>query len=1052
MTIAPGSRIGRYEIRGLLGAGGMGEVYLAHDEELGRPVALKLLKARFRDDPQGQMLLAQEARAASALNHPNILTIYEIGRYAASAEGSTTFIATEYVQGTTLRQRLARGTLPLADSVGIAIQVASALEAAHGGGIAHGDVKPENVMLRPDGYVKLLDFGIARLVRHSADPHSDTAAIPSTPRDSASSVVVGTAPYMAPEILREQAIDARSDLWSLGIVLFEMCRGHKPFRGSSINDVIVAILGRDPLQLGDVGPGSAQAQQILDGCLAKDVDSRYQTAAHLRADLARLRHTLDSGTETPADALDGGASEGHVEPTAVLPKVVPDTRRTLPAPLTPFIGREAEVAETSALLLRDDVRLLTLTGPGGVGKTRIALEVARRLGASMRAGVFWVPLSACADAALVGPPPSRPRSVLRRRVAPSARPWPTLRAETALIVLDNFEQVMAASGLLSGLLAAAPGVKMLVTSRETLHVSGEREMPIAPMEVPDLAAPPLATALERCAAIALFVDRARAAKPSFELGHEDAAAVAEICARLDGLPLAIELAAARVKVLPPKALLARLASRLALLTGGARDLPARQQTMRDAILWGHNLLAEPEKALFARLAVFAGKFTLQAAEAICADPSIPDVLEGLTSLVDKSLVRALPEQMGEPRFQMLTTLREFGLECLEAGGESIEWRARHARFFTRSAEEAAPALAGPRQEEWIARLELDHENLRAALSFALEASGRAQDRELGARLAGALFWFWYLHGHYAEGRRFLEAALGASAGTESRARAKVELGAGALAFLQCDYERAAALLEESAALSERLSDRRGLAESLQFLGSVSRERGDYDRALAYHEASLAIWKELSDDRGVARSLNYIGFASWLRADFARTEVVCRETIATFRRLGDAEGIAWSLLNLGAAAFHGGDLRRARSLCFESLDLSARAGYKEGMAWSHDVLGNVDLVEGRRDDAFAHLRAALQIHKELGDRWRMASVLDALSRAAGISGNPAWGARLAGAARSLRDGLHTPLPPVERRAHDAGIAALRDGLGDAELERRAGEGRSGSIERALDPDL
>ncbi|HVG23744.1 MAG TPA: protein kinase [Thermoanaerobaculia bacterium] len=986
---APGSRLGRYEIRSLIGAGGMGEVYLAHDPELQRPVALKVLGDALRADDDLRRRLEHEARAASALNHPNILTVYDIGQL-----GDDRFIATEYVDGITLRQRLGRNEPPLREVLDIAVQLASALSAAEAAGLVHRDIKPDNIMLRRDGYVKLLDFGLARAVDadpdlHRTDPH----------------MVRGTVFYMSPEQLRGKVLDSRSDIWSVGALLYELVSGRLPFDGESSSDVAAAILRNEPEPLlrRDGTPAPPTLAAIVARALTKDRTRRYQTADELLEDLRRLQNELTSDAARVA-----GSDESRIATTEQFAIVEPPPSN-LPHKLTPLVGRDAERDDVLSLLRRDDVRMVTLTGPGGTGKSRLGIDTGSALLGEMEDGVWFVSLAPLRDPRLVI---SEIASILN--VPEGGAPLletvsAAIREKSLLLILDNFEQVLDAAPLVGRLLAAAPRVKMLVTSRSPLRLAGEREYALPPLTTPPLDLPLTPEALSAYPSVALFMERASAVKSDFLLTAENARAIAEICVRLDGLPLAIELAAARVKVLPPQAMLSRVENRLKLLSGGSRDLPERQQTMRAAISWGYQLLDVAEQRLFATLAVFRGGFTLDVAERVVESTGrrvdeesssktrrLDDLstLDGVTSLIDKAFLRRDPASPDDrPRFVMLETIREYGLEVLGEQGRDREIRQAHATLMASMAEE---------HELELERLAEEGDNFRTAIEWAVAA----KDAELALRLGAALWWSWYVRGHYAEGRRALESILGVAGGEQVPVRAKAQSGAGALAFLQCDYDRAVEMLESAIELARAHGDPMSLARSLQFRGSIARERGDYEHAIDLHLLSRTIWAELEDRANVGRALNYVGFASWLKGDVARTFELCEGTLQLFRDRRDTEGTAWSLLNLAAASLYAGELDAAERRLEECLSWSRAGGFKEGIAWSLNLLGYVLRARGEPDRAHAILQDSLQLHWELGDHWRSASVLEALG---GLKREP----RLLGAAAALRARLGTPIPPVER---------------------------------------
>jgi predicted ATPase/DNA-binding CsgD family transcriptional regulator len=594
----------------------------------------------------------------------------------------------------------------------------------------------------------------------------------------------------------------------------------------------------------------------------------------------------------------------------------------LPIPRTSLVGRTGEIVSARALLLDQAVPLLTLTGPGGVGKTRLALAIARDVAPAFADGAVFVDLAPVRDPALV-------LSTIGQAVAirdAGDRPLLEvlagfLRSRRLLLLLDNFEHVLTAAPAVADLLHAAASLQVLATSRAPLRLQGEHEFPVSPLAMPaatDAPSPDLA----RVAAVALLLERARAVSPGLLPTDADLQTLAEICRRLDGLPLAIELAAVRLKVLSPPALLARLSDRLRILTGGPRDVPDRQRTMRDTIAWSYDLLSAEEQVLFRSLAVFVGGCTLEAAESVGATAATPplDVLDGLTVLVDNSLLRREVGPDREPRYRMLETVREFGLEQLEQTGEDAGARSRHAACFLALAEEAAPHLLLPGQEPWLTRLAVDHDNLRAALAW-LE---RAGDGEALLRLAGALDRFWFVRGHFGEGSGWLERALALGTDAPSALRAGALSGAGWLAVYKGDVRRAEALIGQSLALWRGLGDKEQIATNLIRLGLAYTSQERYAEAAARTEEALAVYQQIDDAVATAApfasiALCNLGDIAQARGEEARAAGYFAEALARQRAMGFTWGAGLSLIGLGDVARVRGDTVAAASYYRESLE-------------------------------------------------------------------------------------------------------------------------------------
>jgi predicted ATPase/class 3 adenylate cyclase len=719
----------------------------------------------------------------------------------------------------------------------------------------------------------------------------------------------------------------------------------------------------------------------------------------------------------------------------------------LPAQTTPFIGRDNEIRAIKERLSNANVRLLTLSGVGGTGKTRLALQAAADMVDNFEHGVFFVPLASLSDPALVLPTIAQAFAVREAAGRPLQEQLKDyLREKQLLLVLDNFEQVIDAAPRVTDLLTAAPGLKVLVTSREVLRLSGETDYPVPPLSLPDPKRLPPLERFTQYEAVALFIERAVAVKPAFAVTNENAPAVAEICHRLDGLPLAIELAAARVRVLPPRRMLAELNHRLSFLMGGARDLPGRQKTLRGAIDWSHDLLTGDEQKLFRRLAVFVSGCALEAIEAVCNIENDLLVLDALESLVGKSLVNET-EADGEPRFAMLETIREYAGDRLVAAGDADRMRDRHRDYFLALAELAEPKLQGAEQAAWLRRLEEEHGNLRSALEWSLVQAGSRG----GLRLSGALARFWDTRGHLSEGRAWCARAL-RKAGAEERTpeRAKALNAAGVLARYQGDYPAARALHEESLAILRQLDDKKGMAVSLNSLGNVAWEQGDYPAARALHEESLAIMRELGNRSGIGSSLMNLGNVALEQGDYPAARALYEESLAIARELRDGRVIASSLNNLGVVARYQGDYASARSLYEENLTIWRELGDRGGIAGTLSNLGDVACKLGDYPAAGALHQEVLAIRRELGDMAGIASSLEDMATVVAALGSSLRAARIWGAAERLRAEVGSPLPPGDRPDYDRRLATARATLGDDAAFDRAWEaGRALTLEQAIE---
>jgi predicted ATPase/class 3 adenylate cyclase len=737
-------------------------------------------------------------------------------------------------------------------------------------------------------------------------------------------------------------------------------------------------------------------------------------------------------------------------PSEFLPLRTLESRpNNLPLQPTPLVGREREVAEVADRVRSKGVRLLTLTGPGGTGKTRLALQAAADLLEGFEDGVFFVALAAITEPELVPSTIAGSLGVKESAEQPlieSLKGY--LREKELLLVLDNFEQVVQEAPVVGELVTACPKFKVLATSRIPLRLYGEQEYPVPPLALPDPRVLPPLEVLTQYEAVRLFVERARAVKADFSVTNESAPAVAEICARLDGLPLAIELAAARVRILPPQKMLERLSSRLKLLKGGARDLPTRQQTLRGAIDWSHDLLEEDEKTLFGRLSVFSGGRTLEAIEEICDPEGDLDALEGVESLVEKSLLRQEEGPNGEPRFVMLETVHEYAREKLGESEEAEQFKRAHAEYFLALAEEAEPELKGPDQLEWLERLEAEHDNMRAALGWALES----KDGELALRLAGALWWFWFVRGYVRESRAWLEAALaeGAALSSTPKVRAKAITGAGRLALEMGELERARALLEEGVQLFRKAGDEAGLAEALDNLGIAAAFSGELEKAKPLFEESLALYRGAANGWGVGEVLNNLANVALIQAEGDKAMALHKESLATRRKVGDKRGIAMSLGNVASVWANWGEYERAAKLTEESLVLYRELGDKLTVMFHLADLGELELERGNLKQAGRLLKEGLMLSKDAGNRMPMLRSVLVFARLAEKRGELLRAARLFGFIMEAPEAVHFHhlMTTSEKARLESSIASARTRLGEAAWEEAHAEGQAMTLDEAV----
>ena len=651
----------------------------------------------------------------------------------------------------------------------------------------------------------------------------------------------------------------------------------------------------------------------------------------------------------------------------------------VPITFTSLIGREQDVAMIRTLLLRSDVRLLTLLGVGGIGKTRLSLQVAGEMRPHFSDGICFVSLAAINDPAFVVPAIARELGIPETGTQPLfEQVQASLHDKHLLLILDNFEQVLSASVTIEELLAACLFLKIVVTSRAVLHLQAEQEFTVPPLALPNLNHLPEYEVLSDYAAVSLFVRRAQTILPAFQVTPENARPIAQICVRLDGLPLAIELAAARIKLLPPQALLARLTQRLQILTSGTRTVPERQQTLRNTLKWSYDLLTPEEQRLFRQLSIFVGGWSLEAVEAVVrADPEgssdTISVLDGVASLLDKSLLLQVKQEGNEPRLIMLETVREYGLECVQERGETEVSQRAHALYYLRLAEQAEPHLTGAQQMVWMEQLDMEQENLRAALGWLLE-----HELDLALRLGVAMWWFWYVRGYWSEGRHVLEAALALSQTREHTVvRARALRGAGTLAVYQWDDEVGSVLLEESASLCRELGETRDLAGSLGELGWNKLRQNNIASARLLLEESIAIARELDDTRTLASSLHYLGWLLYIQSDLEGAFLLVKESVELCRERGDTHGLLHALSALSQIRVLQGNATQATALAQESLSLARDLHNKPDIADALYYLADAVEHQSEYEQAEALARELFALAWELGDKFSLSRALASL---------------------------------------------------------------------------
>lgn len=1107
-----------FDIEAVLGQGGMGTVFKARHRLLRDIVALKLLPEDAQGGTVWQRRFLREGQAARRFRHPNAVTVYDL---RITRDGRI-YLVLEYVEGHTLRAEMkARGRLSPVDALAVAEPIASVLDTAHAAGVVHRDLKPENVMLSPDVddrfRIKVLDLGIARLIEGDRAEVSKLSGNLTRP-----GVILGTPRYMSPEQWGERSrdgvrgVDGRTDIYSLGIMLYELVCGTPPYRADHVDDFRhhhIKTPVPDPTEEAPDLP-IAYANAIVRA-IAKDRVDRFATAGELIAALRRaigIEAPRPTGTvlfgaalEHPApDESPGGATASYDQltgldtPSTGVPahQTAQNPPNNLPGQLSSFVGRGEDVARARAALSAN--ACVTLLGTGGIGKTRLAIQVGREVLDAFPGGVWFADLSQLFDATLV---PQTIANVFDVHEQPGTSVLSLLverlKATRVLLILDNCEHLKTACATVAEeLLRHCPDARLLATSREALGVTGEQMLDVGPLAAPvvDPGDPASVRIAGKSDAVRLFLDRARAVRRNIELNDQTVGPIVALCRRLEGIPLALELAAARCGVMTPAQILSRIEKRLDLLASRQEGVPDRHRTLRASIEWSYQLLAPPLQRVFAYLSVFRGGWTLEAAETIVesalsafepanADSTAEsiDLIDALEQLRECSLVTA-EERGDEMRFSMLETIREFASEQVFADNRAL-LRLLHARYTAQFTERAEPELAGPEQAAWLTRLADELENVRAAVDW----SSRQPTSDLALRIVAAMGRFWVVRGLISEGLSVLRSALARQIGSPEL-RAKALNWAGNLASVASEIEAAREYHEEALGLRRNIGDKPGIAISLHNLGGIAADLGEFERADKLLDECLSISTELGDNLRIGQTLvnrgraatergeykaafehlergvqileqqghTYgvivgtlcLGDTSQCSGDLDRAESYFKRSLGLATEIGEKTANAFALCGLGSVAQYRGDYDLAESLCGRVLDLASEMGSEELIATVKEILGEVALIRGRIADAKRLLHESLSLRAKHGLKSGIAACLEDLATVAAEEKSPARAVRLLAVAATLRASIGVPIAAIERPFHNAMTAKLRDALTPQKFDLVWEQGRKADLEATI----
>lgn len=991
----------RYQLERELGAGGMATVYLARDTRHHRQVAVKLLLPELSSAVGADRFL-REITTTANLRHPNILPLFDSGE----ADGQL-FYVMPFVDGETLRDRISRGAMSQAEAFRITDEVADALHYAHTRGVVHRDIKPENIMLE-NGHAVVADFGIA----HLAESNNNNAD-----RMTRVGMSLGTPHYMSPEQASGDEIDGRSDLYALACVMWEMLTGAPPFNGPTLMSVLMKHAVEPVPSLEISRPDiDVTVRDAIQRALAKSPTDRFASLQEWRAALS------------PGFAY---------TPAGTVPTIMPLDR---PAPTfsTTLLGRDDALASADASLA-SGARLLTITGYGGTGKTRFASALQQRVAARYKGGAAYVSLAAVTDANEVLATVATALDITEAHGRSAGDSIATLIGDrSVLLVLDNLEQVVEAADGIGALLAKCPALHIIATSRRPLRIAAETELALPPLDLPVSGSS--LDAITACPSVALFVQRAERVKPGFAVTAANAEAIAGICRALDGLPLALELAAARVRILEPAVLLQRLDHALDLLTSGDRDLPQRQRTLRATISWSYSLLTESEQRLLRRVSVFHEGWTLDALEQVCYDEEIRwAALDDLGSLVEKGLVRVAPS--GE-RFGLLETIRAFAAEQLQADGEAESMRQRHADYFLKLSIELDAGIQGAKQRESMQRGKLENANFFAALGYLMSKArvGDAEAIENGMQLSGSLGWFWHITGQHLVGQAIVEELLAmVKASPPSRGRALARWSSGIILASTGALPEGLAVFSGMIADATALGDDALIAWAHGCAGYTQLGLGQFVEAGESVTKSLEYSIRSKNDFWQALSLTFLGMQLFVIGDPATGLQKLQEARRIQVRIGDCEGGGLALSFLAQIQFAKGDIAQAMEFYRQAETDFTTVGDKPEIARMQGEMAYLSMAAGDHVGARRLFLRALRTNDEIGSNAGIGQVLLGLAASESAAGNEPIALRLAAAAeaRSRSTGVIVAHPMAPGMAEQ--IAELRAKVPKERMEALVSEG-------------